>query len=157
MKKLLFLTTLFTSIVVQNIHAQETQNAAVSPLLISYYSLKDALVNSNTNAAATHAVALAKTINEAGKETINDETRKTLLSNALAISQSKDLQVQREKFASLSATMLILAKATKLSPSPVYLQYCPMKKASWLSNDKAIKNPYYGNAMLTCGSVKETL
>jgi hypothetical protein len=32
-----------------------------------------------------------------------------------------------------------------------------MKKASWLSNDKAIKNPYYGSAMLTCGNVKTIL
>ncbi|RYF82932.1 MAG: DUF3347 domain-containing protein, partial [Chitinophagaceae bacterium] len=35
--------------------------------------------------------------------------------------------------------------------------YCPMKKALWLSNEKAIKNPYYGSAMLTCGKVTETI
>jgi hypothetical protein len=32
-----------------------------------------------------------------------------------------------------------------------------MKKAYWLSPDKAIKNPYYGSAMLTCGKVTETI
>jgi hypothetical protein len=32
-----------------------------------------------------------------------------------------------------------------------------MKKASWLSSEAAIKNPYFGSAMLTCGKVTATL
>jgi hypothetical protein len=32
-----------------------------------------------------------------------------------------------------------------------------MKKASWLSDSKEIKNPYYGEKMNDCGSVKATL
>ncbi|MGY4386382.1 hypothetical protein ACVWYN_003435 [Pedobacter sp. UYP24] len=32
-----------------------------------------------------------------------------------------------------------------------------MKKSSWLSSEKAVKNPYFGSAMLACGSVQETL
>ena len=44
----------------------------------------------------------------------------------------------------------------------VYYQHCPMynqKKggADWLSLDKAIKNPYLGSKMLTCGSIAQTL
>ena len=39
----------------------------------------------------------------------------------------------------------------------VYLEYCPMAKASWLSSEKEISNPYLGNKMLKCGSVKETI
>jgi hypothetical protein len=53
--------------------------------------------------------------------------------------------------------MIVLAKAVKLSSDPIYEAYCPMKKASWLSSEKVIKNPYYGSAMLTCGSVRDTL
>ncbi|HNK84737.1 MAG TPA: mercury transporter, partial [Flavobacteriales bacterium] len=42
---------------------------------------------------------------------------------------------------------------------PIYLDHCPMYNggADWLSREKAIKNPYYGSSMLTCGSVKETI
>jgi hypothetical protein len=29
--------------------------------------------------------------------------------------------------------------------------------AFWLSNEKEIKNPYFGDMMLKCGSIKETL
>ena len=56
-----------------------------------------------------------------------------------------------------SKNMTAVAKANKLSDKPIYEVYCPMKKASWLSADKAIKNPYYGSSMLTCGEVKSTI
>ena len=31
------------------------------------------------------------------------------------------------------------------------------KGAYWLSKESKIKNPYFGDEMLTCGSVKETI
>ena len=115
------------------------------------------MVSSNANAVAASAAEFAKSINETNKETVNNENRNALLSDATEISQTKDLKVQREKFATLSTNMFALAKTVKLATEPIYQQFCPMKKASWLSSSKAIKNPYYGSAMLTCGSVRETL
>ena len=146
---------LFTTAFFQNGNAQDSAKPAL--LLNAYYNLKDALVSSNATLAAINAEALAKAIKEADKETVNEKTSAILLNDAAAISQSKDIKLQREKFATLSANIIELAKKVKLSADPVYEQYCPMKKASWLSKEKAIKNPYYGNAMLTCGSVKATL
>ncbi|WP_317044539.1 hypothetical protein [Maribacter sp. 4G9] len=44
---------------------------------------------------------------------------------------------------------------------PVYIQKCPMannnKGAFWLSMEKEIKNPYYGDQMLTCGSIIDSI
>jgi hypothetical protein len=80
-----------------------------------------------------------------------------LLADAGSIAASKDISKQREIFASLSTNMISLAKAAKISDVAIYVDYCPMKKSSWLSDEKAIKNPYYGSSMLTCGSVKETI
>jgi hypothetical protein len=157
MKKILLSVALFATALVQQSFAQETSKAQPSPLLTSYYNLKDALVSSNATAAAASSAAFVKALNDIDKETVNDESRNALLTDANAISLSKDLKLQREKFATLSTNMFALAKTVKLSADPVYQQYCPMKKASWLSDNKAIKNPYYGSAMLTCGSVKETL
>jgi len=158
MNKLFIMLVLFTTAFFQNSNAQQdSATTKPAPLLNTYYNLKDALVSGNATLAATSAATLAKAIKEAGKETVNENTSVLLLNDADAISQSKDIKLQREKFATLSANMVELAKKVKLSADPVYEQYCPMKKASWLSSDKAIKNPYYGNAMLTCGSVKATL
>ena len=125
-------------------------------MLAAYYNVKDALVKSNATVAAAGAAELVKAITNTGNAELK-EKRDELLKDANAIAQSKDLKVQRAKFATLSAAMVDLAKTVKFSAEPVYQQYCPMQKASWLSNNKAIKNPYYGSAMLTCGNVKATL
>jgi hypothetical protein len=57
--------------------------------------------------------------------------------------------------------MAKLVKGGKLSSGSLYLEYCPMANentgAFWLSNEKEIKNPYFGSMMLKCGSVKETI
>ena len=157
MKKILFSIALFVTAFLQESFAQDSTKTQPSPLLISYYNLKDALVSSNPTTAAVSAEEFVKALNNIDKETIKDESRNALLSDAGAISQTKDLKVQRGKFATLSANMFALAKTVKLSTEPVYQQYCPMKKASWLSSNKAIKNPYYGSAMLTCGKVTDTI
>ncbi len=43
---------------------------------------------------------------------------------------------------------------------PLYRAHCPMafdgKGADWLQTTEDIRNPYYGESMLTCGSVEET-
>ena len=127
-----------------------------SGMLASYYNVKDALVKSNATAAAAGAAELVKAITNTGNIELREEKRDELLKDANAIAQSKDLKAQRAKFATLSAAMVDLAKTVKFSAEPIYQQYCPMQKASWISNTKAIKNPYYGSAMLTCGSVKAT-
>jgi len=54
-----------------------------------------------------------------------------------------------------------LVKDSGLESGELYVAHCPMalndKGASWVSNSKEIRNPYFGESMLTCGSVKETL
>jgi len=157
MKKIFFMVALFATVFVQQNFAQDSTKTQTSPLLTSYYALKDALISSNPNAAAAKAGEFLKAMDAIDKEMVTPEIRNTLISDVTSISQSKDIKVQREKFAALSANVFALAKMVKLSAEPIYQQYCPMKKASWLSNNKAIKNPYYGSAMLTCGSVKKTL
>lgn len=155
-KKIVFAVALLVTVFVQNTFAQDNTTIQPSSFLNSYYNIKDALVAGYPNAAATSAGEFIKAVN-ATDIVIKGESRNALLSDAGAISQTNDLKVQREKFSTLSSNMFVLAKTVKLSPGQVYQQYCPMKKASWLSNNKAIKNPYFGSAMLTCGSVKETL
>ncbi|NIG53883.1 DUF3347 domain-containing protein [Chitinophaga sp. Cy-1792] len=127
-----------------------------SGLLTHYYEVKDALVSGNSNAAATAATAL---ITAAGNSTDKavQASKDKLVADAQQIASGKDLAQQREQFKQLSADMYTLAKTTKLSEQPVYQQYCPMKKASWLSSSNAIKNPYFGSQMLTCGKVADTI
>ena len=157
MKRILFLVAIIATAFVQQSFAQDNTKVTSPQLLTAYYQLKDNLVKSNPAATAASANVLVQSINAADKEILKDDVRISLLKDASAIAQTGDIKIQREKFSTLSNNMFELAKSVKLSTEPVYQQYCPMKKASWLSTDKAIKNPYYGSAMLTCGSVKTTL
>lgn len=158
MKKILLVVALIATAFVQKSFAQDTSNQKqLSQLLTSYYQVKDALIEGNSNLAAEQASAFLKTANGISNRTISEGSRNALVKDAGIISDSKDLIKQREVFANFSTNMYALAKALKLTSEPVYYQYCPMKKAYWLSSDKAIKNPYYGSAMLTCGKVTETI
>ncbi len=157
MKRILFLVAIIATAFVQPSFAQDKTKTTTPQLLNAYYQLKDNLVKSNPTASVASANVLVQSINDTDMEILKEDVRTSLLKDANAIAQTGDIKIQREKFSSLSNNMFELAKSVKLSTEPVYQQYCPMKKASWLSNDKAIKNPYYGSAMLSCGSVKTTL
>lgn len=158
MKKIFFIVAIFATAFVQNSFAQDSTNQnRASQLLSLYYNIKDALVSGNANTAALNAKAFVKTTNSISDRTITEATRNALLKDAGIISSAKDIKKQREVFANLSTNMYALAKSLKITTDPIYYAYCPMKKAYWLSNDKAIKNPYFGSAMLTCGKVAETL
>ncbi|MGI8637861.1 MAG: DUF3347 domain-containing protein [Segetibacter sp.] len=155
MKKTLLLVAFIATLFVHPTFAQDSTNQ--SSLLTTYYSIKDALVSGNAVAASSQAKEFIKVVSIPDEKSLPVEYKNALLKDAEQISQSKDIKQQREFFAGFSNNMAALAKAVKLTKEPVYQQYCPMKKASWLSSSKAIKNPYFGNAMLTCGKVTETL
>jgi hypothetical protein len=128
-----------------------------SQLLSLYYKIKDALITGNASAASANAGEFMQTANSLNEKVLPVENKNALLKDAEQISKSKNINQQRELFAGFSNNMTALAKAVKLTTEPVYQQYCPMKKVSWLSSNKAIRNPYLGSAMLTCGQNIETL
>lgn len=156
MKKILFLVAFIATVSASSLFAQDTTSGAAG-LLTHYYAIKDALVAGNGSTASANAAQFIQTLNKLDDGSIAGDSKTTLLKDAAPIAASSDIKKQRENFASLSSNMATLAKSVKLSAQPIYQQYCPMKKAAWLSNDKAIKNPYYGSAMLTCGKVTETI
>ena len=158
MKKSILMIALLATVFVQKTFAQDsTQQHQLSQLLTQYYNIKDALVAGNGYLASIKAEEFIKTANSIDYKVISEGNINALLKDATPISETKDNKVQREHFSNLSNNMASLAKSVKLTTEPIYQAYCPMKKANWLSNDKAIKNPYYGSAMLTCGKVVETI
>jgi flagella basal body P-ring formation protein FlgA len=159
MKKIIFAAVAFliTATFQKSAAQDSTQQYQLSQLLSQYYNIKDALVAGNGSEASAKAIAFIKTANSIDYKLVSEGNINAFLKDASPISDTKDVKVQREHFANLSVNMATLAKGLKLSDQPVYQAYCPMKKAYWLSSDKAIKNPYFGNAMLTCGKVVDTI
>lgn len=157
MKKIQLAVILFISLISQNIFAQSTPTTTTSPLLSAYFGVKNALVAGNSSDANGHALQMIEAIHMLDSLKVTANAYDELLVDATHISKSKDINHQREHFARLSTNMYAVAKVIKLSSEPIYYDYCPMKKSYWLSNNSAIKNPYYGSQMLTCGKVSETL
>ena len=157
MKKIIVMVVIFATAFLQHTFAQDTSAPKTSELLTSYYNIKDALVSGDGNRAAINAEQFAKTINSISPEIIHESIKEPLLKDAGKISATKDLKKQRDYFSTFSANMYALAKTVKLNTEPVYYQYCPMKKATWLSNNKVIENPYFGSAMPSCGKTTETI
>lgn len=116
-----------------------------------YVHLKDALVASNQDEAKKAAGELEKSLNAVAGSAKAAEVAAKMV-NASTIAD------QRKSFSILSNEMATLVKGGKLSMGMLYLEYCPMANnnagAYWLSNEKEIKNPYFGDKMLKCGSVK---
>lgn len=68
------------------------------------------------------------------------------------------MTISGEHFANLSHNLAEVLKDTKTTTQTLYLQYCPMKKAYWLSESSKIKNPYYNSGMMSsCGNTLATL
>jgi hypothetical protein len=133
----------------------------------NYFALKDALVKTDASTATAKAVTLLASLNaiNMGKMKMDEhnafmKVEKALKADASTISTSKDVAAQRAAFSNLSNNMISLIKVTKATQT-VYLQHCPMANdgngADWLSKENAVKNPYYGNMMLTCGKTVETI
>jgi len=90
---------------------------------------------------------------------VYDEKEGDLKEHAEYISKSK-IDHQREHFSVMSEDVYDLVKAFGAG-RVVYHDHCPMandgKGAMWISEMSAIKNPYMGSKMPTCGSVEEKI
>jgi copper chaperone CopZ len=133
----------------------------------SYFALKDALVKSDGKLVSTLAKDVLANINSVKMEKLSSEEHtvwmkvmSSLKSNTEKIVATTIIEKQRVVFMDLSANFYALLKVSKQDYS-IYYQNCPMyndgKGANWLSKENAVKNPYYGSQMLTCGKTVETI
>ena len=134
-----------------------------SEALPSYLKMKDAFVASD----AGQVSAFAKTTSEKLKTISTDDLgtmEKQHLTKSIemldAIANNDNLENQRAHFVILNENIVPIAMSIENSTN-YYIQKCPMannnKGAVWLSMEEEIRNPYYGDAMLTCGSVIDSL
>lgn len=165
MKKLIFFFGIYLFAGAADSFAQaDSKNQGLTILLSSYYNIKNSLVNSDAAKAASNATGFVNALKAVDSKGLSDTESKAfkaiqekLNADAQSIASSNKIEAQRTAFASLSINIYTFAKTASLSTEKIYQQYCPMKKMYWLSDEAAIKNPYYGKAMLTCGKVTDTL
>lgn len=140
----------------------------LSGVFTSYVSLKEAFVATNS-AQVKEAVtkvqdALSKTDMKLLTGVAHNDwmTYSGRLEASLKeIQASDDIEVQRNSFSKLSDNMYKSIKAYGLGGATAFYEFCPMafnnQGAYWLSDVAEIRNPYFGDKMLKCGSVEEKL
>ncbi|WP_116106975.1 DUF3347 domain-containing protein [Lewinella sp. IMCC34191] len=129
----------------------EFSDALIDKVFQNYLELRTALVNSNAATAADAAGNMA--------DTFTDE-REELRTLATQIAEAEELDIQRTYFAALTTEMERFFEDA-LSSGTIYKLHCPMafdgEGADWYSEVSEIRNPYFGDKMLTCGRVEEEI
>lgn len=151
----------------ETIKAESQGVNQLKPVFDNYFALKDALVKTDGTNASAKAKELLTAINAVKMEKLQSEEHMVwmkvltgLKEHAQHISETKDITKQRDYFKDLSKNMYDLMKVAKYE-TPVFYQFCPMaddgKGANWLSKENAVKNPYFGSMMMSCGKTVETI
>ena len=133
-----------------NLATPETLQKPAPSILANYAKIETALAGDTLAGVSAAAQAIAKLANDDAEKTLPAE----VATQAVALGKAKDLEAARASFKPLSTALISYLDQAKVKTGKYFEVYCPMAQASWLQTDKAVKNPYYGAAMLKCGEIK---
>jgi hypothetical protein len=140
----------------------------LSETFAAYVKLKDAFVASDGELVDSEAFKTQNKLTRMDSKlltgaALNDWTiYQQGMDGALKGMQSTDdLEKKRAAFTAVTENLYKSIKAYGLGGLTAYYEFCPMafdnQGAYWLSDNDAIRNPYFGDRMLKCGSVEEKL
>jgi Cu(I)/Ag(I) efflux system membrane fusion protein len=133
-----------------------------------YLDLKDAFVATDSLLASEEAEFLVTALGRVKKDLLEGDPlnywnnqHNALLAHSRKIVALTDIEAQRKEFEFVSEALIHAVKVFGISKDTLYVQHCPMafddNGADWLSDAEEIRNPYFGDVMLKCGLVEETI
>ncbi len=133
----------------------------------SYINLKDALVNDDVKKASQNGNNILNDLAQVDMKLVKGEAHnhwmsleKEIKSSAKSIANTSDIKEHRNHFKHLSSHLIKAVQMFGVNEK-VYVEFCPMADnnngAYWLSKEEKVINPYFGEAMLTCGEVKQVI
>jgi len=151
-----------------NFEVKQEFKKQLSAVYNAYIPVKNALVNSDGEATQKKAKSLLKNLDQVQMELLEGDAQiqwvnylkpmKRAMNQMIA---TNNIAIQRNAFITLSNELFKSLKAFQLQDIKAYYQFCPMANSNngafWLSNEDEIRNPYYGEAMLTCGEVVDSV
>jgi Cu(I)/Ag(I) efflux system membrane fusion protein len=139
----------------------------VESALNEYFTLKNALVQSDEKASQSQANKLLISLSNIDMNLVSGaahlywmEQLQKIKSASIELAQSKNLEDQRIHFENISSAFLNTVQAFGVQNIELYVLHCPMANnqgADWLSREAKVLNPYFGDKMLKCGSVMDTI
>jgi len=133
-----------------------------------YINLKDTFVKDDSKNVVIESKRLLDNLSKVDMKLLTDnETHmhwmnleKEIKASATLISNASGIKEQRNHFKQLSSNLINAIQLFGVNEK-VFVEFCPMADnnngAYWLSKEEKVINPYFGNAMLTCGSVKQII
>ena len=143
--------------------------SSIDNLIPPYLELKDALVATDAKMAqqkamglkqATQSLAVEATKYPEGQMKFLMEQLHGIQTKTTEMATGADIEAQRRAFYAVSENMYKILKAFDAANKDLFVQFCPMafeEGAWWISDNKEIRNPYYGDKMLKCGRVEEKI
>jgi membrane fusion protein, copper/silver efflux system len=144
----------------------ETFKTQLAELVGDYLKMKDAFVATDEKQVEEKTKTVLSSLNKIDMNILKDNAHvewmnllKYIKENLNSIITMKGIEMKRSHFSIVSNKLI---KAVDMfgiaSDQPMYLQFCPMafdnKGGFWISSEKEIRNPYFGDIMLKCGEVK---
>jgi len=140
----------------------------LSALANSYFSVKDALVETDAAKAIESTKEVLILVENVDMSLVKSKSHiywmeqlKAIQSHGKNITETEDIEEQRKQFDYLSQALIKSLKVFGVDSDTFYVQHCPMANdndgADWLSKHEKILNPYFGEKMLTCGTVQDTI
>lgn len=147
-------------------------NNSFGVLLNTYFKVKDALVASDTAKASAASLELATAADSLRVNEIKGDSlgvikataldyAGTITGSAKALAGEKDIEAKRKEFKMISDALFTLFQTVRYKEQKIYWVNCPMAfnntGANWISQDSVVRNPYFGDKMLSCGTVESML
>jgi Cu(I)/Ag(I) efflux system membrane fusion protein len=143
---------------------------ALTPVYTSYFDVQMALAKDDLDMAKRAGAALAKAVGRMDKSVFSREGHehwmrlsKRIDEGSQKISKAQDLVLARDGFYDLSRAVIELHDGFghAAGEANFFLTFCPMardgKGAYWLQTVDVVWNSFYGETMLRCGEIKQTL
>ncbi len=138
--------------------AHETEfDTAMKPLLDEYLRIQTSLAADSTEGVADAVrkiEGLARKLDPAKAAAEHREHYENIPERIISacgmFSDPTDISSTREAFQVLSQPVSMWVSMAK--PEGEHVMYCSMKKAGWVQRGSEVANPYYGAAMLRCGT-----
>ncbi|GGX02583.1 efflux RND transporter periplasmic adaptor subunit [Aquimarina muelleri] len=134
------------------------------PALVPYLKMKDALIQSDNKQVTVFAKTMLAILKKSNASDLGKMEKELFIKSwdmLENITKKEALEDQRAYFVTLNENIVKLISGFNNLETTFYIQKCPMantnKGAVWISTEKEIRNPYFGEAMLTCGSVIDTI
>jgi Cu(I)/Ag(I) efflux system membrane fusion protein len=154
--------------VYQRLNVSKGFQNQLKAVFYEYIKLKDAFVKDDSNNIMVASKRLLNNLLIIDMKRLTDKVghaqwmllEKEIKVAATSISKTSNIKGQRNHFKQLSSSIANTLEVFGVNEK-VYHQFCPMadnnKGAYWLSKEEKVINPYFGEAMLTCGEVKQVI